>query len=75
MLFRSAYTVVDRAETPEGRVACWRANATSPALLARTCTGHGIALVHVSSDYVFDGTRELHDEGGAPEPPLVFSQA
>lgn len=61
-----AYTVVDRAETPEGRVACWRANATSPALLARTCTGHGIALVHVSSDYVFDGTRELHDEGGAP---------
>ena len=58
-----AYTAVDRAETPEGRVLAWKANATGPALLARTCAEHGITLVHISSDYVFDGTRELHDEG------------
>ena len=58
-----AYTAVDAAETPEGRVAAWRANATGPALLSRTCAEHGITLVHVSSDYVFDGTREEHDEG------------
>ncbi len=36
-----AYTAVDRAETPEGRVAAWKANATGPALLARTCAGTG----------------------------------
>ena len=43
-----AYTAVDAAETEEGRVACWRANATGPALLAKACAEHGITLVHVS---------------------------
>ena len=56
-----AYTAVDRAETPEGRRICWAANAVGPSLLARTCAENGITLVHVSSDYVFDGERELHD--------------
>ncbi len=70
-----AYTAVDRAETPEGRVAAWAANATGPALLARTCAEHGITLVHVSSDYVFDGTREVHDEGEPLSPLSVYGQS
>lgn len=70
-----AYTAVDRAETPEGRRACWRANATGPALLARTCAEHGITLVHVSSDYVFDGTREVHDEGEPLSPLSAYGQS
>ena len=70
-----AYTAVDRSETPEGRVACWKANATGPALLARTCAEHGITLVHVSSDYVFDGTRELHDESEPLSPLSVYGQS
>ena len=70
-----AYTAVDKAETPEGRVACWKANATGPALLARTCAEHGITLVHVSSDYVFDGTRELHDEGEPLSPLSAYGQS
>lgn len=70
-----AYTAVDRAETPEGRVAAWRANATAPALLARTCAEHGITLVHVSSDYVFDGTSENHDEDEPLSPLGVYGQA
>lgn len=70
-----AYTAVDRAETPEGRVTCWRANATGPALLARTCAEHGITLVHVSSDYVFDGTRENHGEGEDLSPLSVYGQS
>ena len=69
-----AYTAVDRAETPEGRTTCWKANATGPALLARVAAEHGITLVHVSSDYVFDGTRELHDEGEAFAPLGVYGQ-
>lgn len=69
-----AYTAVDRAETPEGRADAWRANAEGPALLARTCTEHGITLVHVSSDYVFDGTRELHDEREPLSPLNVYGQ-
>ena len=70
-----AYTAVDRAETPEGRVTCWAANATGPALLARTCAEHGITLVHISSDYVFDGTRELHDEDEPLSPISVYGQS
>ena len=69
-----AYTAVDRAETPEGRVTAWKANATGPALLARTCAGHGITLVHVSSDYVFDGTAEVHDEEEPFSPLSVYGQ-
>lgn len=70
-----AYTAVDRAETPEGRVTCWKANAAGPALLARICAEHGITLVHVSSDYVFDGTRENHGEGESLSPLSVYGQS
>ncbi|MCR5393349.1 MAG: bifunctional dTDP-4-dehydrorhamnose 3,5-epimerase family protein/NAD(P)-dependent oxidoreductase [Olsenella sp.] len=69
-----AYTAVDKAETPEGRINAWKANAQGPALLARTCAEHGITLVHVSSDYVFDGTRELHDEQEPYSPINVYGQ-
>ena len=70
-----AFTAVDRAETPEGRRVAWAANATGPALLARACAEHGITLVHISSDYVFDGTRELHDEEEAMSPLSVYGQS
>ena len=69
-----AYTAVDRAETPGGRAACWRANAAGPALLARACAGHGITLVHVSSDYVFDGTAGNHGEDEDLSPLGVYGQ-
>jgi dTDP-4-dehydrorhamnose 3,5-epimerase len=70
-----AYTAVDRAETPEGRAAAWAANATGPALLARTCAEHGMTLVHISSDYVFDGTREIHDESEPLSPLSAYGQS
>ncbi|GAA5205819.1 sugar nucleotide-binding protein [Microbacterium kyungheense] len=52
----SAYTAVDVAETADGRQDAWAANVTGVAGLARIAAAHGITLVHVSSDYVFDGT-------------------
>ena len=69
-----AYTAVDKAETPEGRAIAWKANATGPALLARTCSEHGITLVHVSSDYVFDGTAQVHTEEEPLSPLSVYGQ-
>ncbi len=51
----AAYTAVDRAESePE---AAMRANRDGPVLLARYCADAGIPLIHVSTDYVFDGTK------------------
>src|SRR5205823_3783575 len=58
----AAYTAVDRAETPEGRRDAWHVNVTAVAALARIAAANGITLVHVSSDYVFDGTAEVHQE-------------
>ncbi|MBZ4487085.1 bifunctional dTDP-4-dehydrorhamnose 3,5-epimerase family protein/NAD(P)-dependent oxidoreductase [Microbacterium sp. cx-55] len=53
----AAYTAVDTAETPTGRTAAWAANVTALTTLAGIATTYGITLVHVSSDYVFDGTK------------------
>ena len=70
-----AYTAVDRAETPEGRKTCWAANAAGPALMARACAEHGIAMVHISSDYVFDGTLSNHAETEPLSPLSVYGQS
>jgi len=51
----AAYTAVDAAET--NAEAAYRANRDGPAILARLCAEAGIPLIHVSTDYVFDGTK------------------
>ncbi|MCK9913234.1 MULTISPECIES: sugar nucleotide-binding protein [Microbacterium] len=71
----AAYTAVDKAETPEGRVAAWEANTTAVAALARIATANGITLVHVSSDYVFDGTKsDAYLESDSVAPLGVYGQ-
>lgn len=66
----AAYTAVDRAETPEGRVAAWRTNATAVAQLARAADLNGATLVHFSSEYVFDGTAPRPWREDDPIAPL-----
>ena len=51
----AAYTAVDAAETDAE--AAWRANRDGPATLARLCRDADVPLIHVSTDYVFDGTK------------------
>ena len=51
----AAYTAVDAAESDAD--AAYRANAVGPAILGRLCAEADIPLVHVSTDYVFDGTK------------------
>jgi dTDP-4-dehydrorhamnose 3,5-epimerase len=70
----AAYTAVDEAETDAGRRAAWAANVTGVAALARVATANGITLVHVSSDYVFDGTAESHPEDEPFSPLGVYGQ-
>ncbi|MGM7697394.1 sugar nucleotide-binding protein [Microbacterium sp. A84] len=72
----AAYTAVDVAETAEGRAAAWGANATAVSALARVADKHGITLVHVSSDYVFDGTGHgEYAEDAAFSPLGVYGQS
>ncbi|MCJ8142801.1 dTDP-4-dehydrorhamnose reductase [Ancylobacter sp. A5.8] len=51
----AAYTAVDRAETEPDLARA--INAAGPEVLARACARQGAGLVHVSTDYVFDGTK------------------
>ncbi len=67
----AAYTAVDKAETDIG--AARRANATGPAALARFCATADIPLIHVSTDYVFDGTKGApYRENDPPNPIGVY---
>jgi dTDP-4-dehydrorhamnose 3,5-epimerase len=75
VLNAAAYTAVDSAESPEGRVAAWAANAQAPATLARLASEHRFTLVHYSSDYVFDGTTEEHREDEPLSPLGVYGQS
>lgn len=54
----AAFTAVDEAETVEGRRNCWDANVTGLAKLVQHAAAHRITLIHISSDYVFDGSKQ-----------------
>lgn len=64
----AAYTAVDRAEA-EVEVARL-VNAEAPGAMARACAQLGIPFVHVSTDYVFDGSGEAPRAEDAPTGPL-----
>lgn len=72
ILNAAAFTNVDGAETDEGRVAAWKVNASAVANLTRVCRAHDMTLVHISSDYVFDGTRDPHTEEEGFSPLSVY---
>jgi dTDP-4-dehydrorhamnose 3,5-epimerase len=71
-----AYTAVDVAETADGRRQAWVSNASGVSALARVATANGITLVHVSSDYVFDGTLDRAYREEDPFAPMgVYGQS
>ncbi|WP_166391114.1 sugar nucleotide-binding protein [Nocardioides ochotonae] len=74
VLNAAAYTAVDTAETADGRRDAWAANAQAPAVLSRIATEHRLTLVHYSSDYVFDGSCEVHREDEPLSPLGVYGQ-
>ena len=70
----AAYTAVDLAETTAGRRDAWLGNAGAVGNLARAAAANHFTLVHVSSDYVFDGTQLLHEEDEDFNPLSVYGQ-
>ena len=72
ILNAAAYTNVDGAETADGRVAAWKVNADAVANLVAVAAQRDITLVHISTDYVFDGTRNPHTEDEPFSPLSVY---
>jgi len=69
----AAYTAVDKAESD--REVASRINALAPKLMAEAARKHGLALVHVSTDYVFDGTAYMpYTEELVPCPNSVYGE-
>jgi len=64
----AAYTAVDRAEDEEALATLINGNA--PAAMAVACAEIGIPLVHISTDYVFDGAGEAPFAPDHPTAPL-----
>lgn len=74
ILNAAAYTAVDLAETPEGKIDAWKSNATALSHLALLSNQYNITIVHVSTDYVFDGTKNPHTEDEPFSPLGVYGQ-
>ncbi len=70
----AAYTQVDRAEDDAQRA--WAVNATGPRVLAAACQALDVPLIHLSTDYVFDGRATNPYHPTAPTNPLgVYGQS
>jgi len=64
----AAYTNVDRAEDEEARATT--INGAAPGAMARACAARGLPFLHVSTDYVFDGSGRTPWPVEAPTAPL-----
>ncbi|OWY02172.1 dTDP-4-dehydrorhamnose reductase [Thioclava sp. IC9] len=64
----AAYTAVDKAEEEEALAQT--VNGDAPAAMAEACRDLGIPFVHISTDYVFDGSGEAPFEPTDPTGPL-----
>lgn len=70
----AAYTAVDKAESEPER--CQQINGVAPGICAEECRKLGALLVHYSTDYIFDGTKqEPYVEKDAPNPPGAYGKA
>ncbi len=69
----AAMTNVDRCETE--RDACWLANVTAVQYLVDVCKAHNIHLIHLSTDFIFDGSEGPLDETAIPDPVNYYGES
>ena len=70
----AAYTHVDQAEMESDQA--YAVNAEGPRYLARYCADHRLALIHISTDYVFDGNQDRpYKESDAIAPLGVYGRS
>lgn len=73
VIHTAAMTQVDQCETE--REACWQANVTGVENLVKACEKVNAFLVHVSTDFIFDGTHGPLDETAIPKPVNYYGES
>ncbi|HMG90157.1 MAG TPA: sugar nucleotide-binding protein, partial [Chryseolinea sp.] len=69
----AAMTQVDHCELDHD--SCWKNNVTSVENLIAASARSNVHLLHVSTDFIFDGTRELLDETAEPGPVNFYGES
>jgi len=69
----AAMTQVDDCETQKEK--CWKANVTSVEYLTKTCKKYNVHLIHVSTDFIFDGSHGPLDENEIPAPVNYYGES
>jgi dTDP-4-dehydrorhamnose reductase len=69
----AAMTLVDQCETNQD--ACWGANVTAVENLIAACQSIGAHLIHVSTDFIFDGSEGPLDETALPNPVNFYGKS
>jgi dTDP-4-dehydrorhamnose reductase len=70
----AAYTNVDGAETNDGEAAAWLVNDRAVGNLASLAAEKNLLLVHISTDYVFDGSKGPHKEDESFSPLGIYGK-
>lgn len=73
VIHTAAMTQVDQCETD--RESCWLNNVTAVGYVARACEKYKIHLIHLSTDFVFDGTAGPLDEAAVPNPISHYGES
>jgi len=69
----AAMTQVDQCESQ--REACWKANVSAVENLIKASRKNNAHLIHVSTDFIFDGSQELLDEAAVPNPVNYYGES
>lgn len=73
VIHTAAMTNVDQCETD--RESCWLNNVTAIEYLVAACEQHNVQLVHVSTDFIFDGILGPLDETAVPKPVNFYGES
>ncbi len=73
VIHAAAMTQVDQCETEQA--ACWLNNATAVEHLVKACETTGTHLIHVSTDFIFDGTYGPLEETAKPNPISYYGRS
>lgn len=73
IIHTAAMTQVDDCE--KQKKACWEANVEAVGNIISVCEKHNIHLIHLSTDFIFDGENGPYDEEATPNPINYYGEA